>query len=78
MNHPNSQIIFYSLIQWHVEMFLLYRVIWLHKSLSSHQIVIRTNPKQLPEITKSHRSICLEAEVWKVVGWCQVAPLAEI
>lgn len=50
----------------------------LNTPLGSYQIVIGTNPKQLPEVTESHRSIRLEAEVWKVVGWCQVAPLAEI
>lgn len=65
-------------IYWHAEVFLLYSVIRLNTPLSSYQIVIGTNSKQLPEVTESHRSIRLEAEVWKVVGRCQVAPFTEI
>jgi hypothetical protein len=39
----------------------------------SYQVVIRPDPKELPEVAEGHRSIGLEAEVWEVVGWSQVA-----
>lgn len=42
----------------------------------SYQIVVRFDPKQLPEVAEGQRGVRLEAEVRVVVRRRQIAPLA--
>lgn len=40
----------------------------------TYQVVVRPDPKQLPEIAEGHWSVGFEAEVIVMVSWGQVAP----
>lgn len=43
----------------------------------TYQIVIWSNPKQLPEIAKGHWSIGFEPKVIVVMSWGQVTPFTD-
>lgn len=43
--------------------------------MHTNQIVIRFDPKQLPEVAKGQRCICFQTEIREVMGWCEVAAL---
>lgn len=43
--------------------------------ISSYQVVVWFDPKQVPEVAKCQRGVGLEAEVGVVVSWSQVAAL---
>lgn len=42
----------------------------------SHQVVIRSDPKQLPEVAEGHGGVGFKPEVWVVVGWGEVTAFA--
>lgn len=42
----------------------------------SYQVVIWLDAKQISEVAKSQGGVRLEAEVWVMVGWGQVASFA--
>lgn len=46
-------------------------------SINTNQVVIRSNAKELSEVTKGDRSIGLKAEVTVVVGRSQVTAFTE-
>lgn len=46
-------------------------------SVNTNQVVIRSNAKELSEVTKGDRSIGLKAEVTVVVGRSQVTAFTE-
>lgn len=41
----------------------------------TYQVVVWSDPKQLSEVAKGHRSIGFKSEVWEVVGWSEVTAL---
>lgn len=44
-------------------------------SVHTNQIVVRFDAKQLSEVAKGQRSVCLQTEIWEVMCWSQVAAL---
>ncbi len=45
--------------------------------LCSHQIVVRSNPEELSEVSERHRSVCFKPEVWIVMRRCQITAFTE-
>lgn len=43
----------------------------------AYQVVVRPDPKELPEVAEGHRRVGLEAEVVVVMSWGQVTPFTE-
>lgn len=41
--------------------------------MTTHQIVVWPDPKQLSEVAEGHRGVGFKPEVWVVMGWCEVA-----
>lgn len=42
----------------------------------AYQVVVWFDAEEISEVAECHRGVCFEAEIWVVVSWCQVAPLA--